>query len=155
MNNEEKILEMLEKLNERIGSIETGQAVLGGHLDRLKKEQSLTNLKLENLNYTQTAFEGRMARFESALGGMQEDIAGLKDGQAQMQDVLTAIKVRLDYDVDVRLKAISEDIDVIKTKLETLDEVKELTEKTADKVDVIHAVVAKHGAAISELKQAQ
>ena len=82
-------------------------------------------------------------------------LAEMQEDQRQIRDDITGIKVRLDYDVDVRFKAISEDIDVIKAKLETLDEVKDLAEKTADKVDVIHAAVVLHGQDIAELKKAQ
>ena len=36
-----------------------------------------------------------------------------------------------------------------------MDEVKALAERTADRVDVIHSVVAQHSATITELKQAK
>jgi len=88
-----------------------------------------------------------------------EMLAEIKAAQAKMQDDITSIKVRQDYDVDVRFKAMGEDFDVVKEKLgaleSTVDEVKELAEDTRDKADVIHAVVSQHGAAITELKQVQ
>lgn len=103
MNNEEKILAMLEQMDARIDKMDT------------------------------------------RMDQMQEDISG--------------IKVRLDYDVDVRLKAMSEGQEVIEKRLDSIDgelhDVKELAEKTADKVDVIHAVVTQHSAAITELKKVQ
>ena len=62
MNNEEKILAILEKLNTRMENLESGQAALEGYLDRIKSDQSFTNLRLGNLEHKQAAFEGRMAR---------------------------------------------------------------------------------------------
>lgn len=75
---------------------------------------------------------------------MQDDISSLKAGQSSMQDDIAAIKTRLDYDVDVRFKAINASLDVIEKRLDTLDDVKELAEETKEKVDVIHSVVAQH-----------
>ena len=86
------------------------------------------------------------------LTQMQDDISGLKED-------VSGIKVRLDYDVDVRLKAMSDGQDVIEKRLDSINgelhDIKELAEKTADKVDVIHAVVTQHSAAITELKKVQ
>ena len=79
----------------------------------------------------------------------------MQEEQKQMRDDITAIKVRLDYDVDVRFKSIHEGFDVVLKKLDTLDEVKVLAEETRDRVDVIHAIVSEHSANIRELKQAK
>ena len=73
----------------------------------------------------------------------------------KMQDDITAIKVRLDYDVDKRFDALAEGQAMIEKRLNTLDEVKELAEETRDRVDAIHAAVVQHSAAITELKQAK
>lgn len=73
----------------------------------------------------------------------------------QMQDDISGIKLRLELDIEKRFDAVNESIDVIAEKLDTLDEVKQLAEKTSDKVDVIHAVVTQHSAAITELKKVQ
>lgn len=83
----------------------------------------------------------------------------INDRLGQMQDDLTHVKARLDYDVDKRLDALAEGQSVIEKRLDTLEgtmgEVKELAEKTSDKVDVIHAVVAQHSGAITKLKNAR
>ena len=73
----------------------------------------------------------------------------------QMQDDITSIKLRLELDVEKRFDAVNDSIDAISKKLDTLDEVKELAEGTADKVDAICAVVTQHSAAITELKKVQ
>ena len=133
MNNEEKILaileqhsKMFEKMQEDISSLKAGQSSMQEDISSLKAGQS----------------------------SMQEDISSLKAGQSSMQDDIAAIKTRLDYDVDVRFNAINASLDVIKKRLDTLDDVKELAEETKEKVDVIHAVVAQHSQDIKELKKA-
>ena len=73
----------------------------------------------------------------------------------QMQDDITSIKLRLELDVEKRFNAVNDSIDAISKKLDTLDEVKELAEGTADKVDAICAAVTQHSAAITELKKVQ
>lgn len=147
MNNEEKILAILEKLNARMENLESGQAALEGYLDRIKSDQSFTNLRLGNLEHKQAAFEGRMARFESALGE-------IKEAQSKIQEDVTSINLTLELDVDKRFKAIAEGQEAIEKRLDTLDDVKELAEETKEKVDVIHAVVAQHSQDIKELKKA-
>lgn len=137
MNNEEKILELLEELNAHIGTIETGQAALGGHLDRIKGEQSLINLKLENSSYLQTALEGRMARFETLLEGMQGD--------------LSSVKARLDLDIEKRFDAINEGIDTI---LESLTPQSKIEALEADVV-VLKTAIKAMAQRIAELEKAQ
>ena len=95
----------------------------------------------------------RQMRKEQQL--MREEQQHMREDQQHMRDDITGIKLRLDYDVDVRLKAMNETIDSILTKLDTLDEVKELAERTADRVDIIHAVVTQHSAAITKLEKVQ
>lgn len=95
-----------------------------------------------------------ISSLKAGQSSMQEDISSLKAGQSSMQDDIAAIKTRLDYDVDVRFNAINASLDVIKKRLDTLDDVKELAEETKEKVDVIHAVVAQHSQDIKELKKA-
>lgn len=147
MNNEEKILAILEKLNTRMENLESGQAALEGYLDRIKSDQSFTNLRLGNLEHKQAAFEGRMARFESALGE-------IKETQSKIQEDVTSINLTLELDVDKRFKAIAEGQEAIEKHLDALDDVRELAEETKEKVDVIHSVVARHSQDIKELKKA-
>jgi len=134
MNNEEKILAILEKHGEMLAQMQGDIAGMKGDIAGLKTTQ---------------------AKMQDDIAGMKDDIAGLKTTQAKMQDDLTHVKARLDYDVDERLKAINEGIDAMREKQDTMDKVKELAEETRDKVDVIHAVVSQHSAAITELKKVQ
>ncbi len=155
MNNEEKILELLEKLNGRMENLESGQAMLDRQMLRLENAQAAfdgrlewmdqgirnTNHRMDDLNFNQAAINGRMSRFE--------------DGLTEVKDGVSRVNVRLDLDVGKRLDAMAEGQAAIEKRLDALGEVKELAEKTKDKVDVIHAVVSQHSAAITEPKQVQ
>ncbi len=141
MNNEEKILELLEKLN---GTVEKH----GEMLEKLNGTVEKHGEMLEKLN-------GTVEKHGEMLEKLNGTVEKHGETLTKMQGDLTHIKARLDYDVDKRFDAINEGIDAILAKLGTLDEVKELAEETRDKVDVIHAVVSQHSAAITELKQVQ
>lgn len=107
-----------------------------------------------------------LAQVQETQKQMRGDLADVKDRlgtveavQAQMQDEIHLTNVRIDLDVGKRLEALAEGQSIIEKRLDTLEgtmsEVKELAEKTSDKVDVIHAVVAQHSGAIAELKKAR
>lgn len=82
---------------------------------------------------------------------LQEDITGLKAGQSSMQGDITAIKIRLDYDVDKRFDAVNEGIDAILAQLTPKRKVEEMD---ADIV-VLKAAVKMLTQEVAELKKAQ
>lgn len=82
---------------------------------------------------------------------MQENITGLKAGQSAMQDDITAIKIRLDYEVDKRFDAVNEGIDAILAQLTPKRKVEEMD---ADIV-VLKAAVKMLTQEVAELKKAQ
>lgn len=82
---------------------------------------------------------------------MQEDITGLKAGQSAMQDDITAIKIRLDYEIDKRFDAVNEGIDAILAQLTPKRKVEEMD---ADIV-VLKAAVKMLTQEVAELKKAQ
>lgn len=137
MNNEEKILELLEKLSTHMESLESGQAELEGRLERIGSDQKITNLELRNLEAKQAAFEGRMGRFEEALSGLQED--------------LTSVKLRLELDVEKRFDAVNEGIDAILEKLTPKNRVDELEADVVVLKTAIRALTQE----VAELKKAQ
>lgn len=144
MNNEEKILAILEKIDTRMDALETGQAALEGRLERIGSDQKFTNLELRNLETKQAAFEGRMGRLEAALTGLQES-------QTQMQDDITSIKLRLELDVEKRFDAVNEGIDAILEKLTPKSRVDELESD----VIVLKTAVKMLTQEVAELKKAQ
>lgn len=137
MNNEEKILALLEQLNTRMENLESGQATLEGRMERIGGDLKFTNLELRNLENKQAAFEGRMGHFEAALAGVQDD--------------LTAVKLRLELDIEKRFDAVNEGIDAILAQLTPKRKVEEMD---ADIV-VLKAAVKMLTQEVAELKKAQ
>lgn len=144
MNTEEKILEILEKLNTRMENLESGQAALEGHLDRLQTAQSLANIGFESLGHKQAAFEGRMGRLETALTELQGT-------QTKMQEDLASVKLRLELDIEKRFDAVNEGIDTILEKLTPKNRVDELE---AD-VIVLKSAIKMLSQEVAELKKVQ
>ena len=127
MNNEEKILGMLEKLTEKVDG-------MGQRIDQMDQRMDRMEGRMDRM-------EGRMDRMEGRMDRMETDISG--------------IKVRLDVDVQKQINLLSEANSRIVERLDALEEVRELAEETRDKVDVIYAVVKMHSGDIAELKKAQ
>lgn len=137
MNNEEKILELLEELNSQMERLGSGQAALEGRMERINGDLKTNNLMIRNLESKQAAFEGRMGRLETVLTKAQDDI--------------TAIKIRLDYDIDKRFDAVNEGIDAI---LAQLTPKRKAEEMEAD-ITVLKTAVKMLTQEVAELKKAQ
>ena len=127
MNNEEKILALLEQMQEELITIKDAQSL----------------------------FDKRMDGLHESLFNAKTDILNIKTSLFTVKDDLQSVKLRLELDVEKRFDAVNASIDTVEKRLDTLDEMKELAEKTADKVDMIHAVVTQHSVAITELKKAE
>ena len=127
MNNEEKILGMLEKLTEKVDG-------MGQRIDQMDQRMDRMEGRMDRMEGCMDQMEGRMDRMETDISG---------------------IKVRLDVDVQKQINLLSEANSRIVERLDALEEVRELAEETRDKVDVIYAVVKMHSGDIAELKKAQ
>jgi len=145
MNNEEKILELLEGLTRSVSGIdgrlerlETGQAVLEGRMERLEGEEKFSRLRFDRLERLSVALEGRMGRLESDVSG---------------------VKVLLDTDVQKQLQMLAEGDEALAERLDrvvgTLDKVESMAEDTRDTVKALYAAVKQHSGEIAELKKAQ
>lgn len=137
MNNEEKILALLEQLNNRMAGLESGQAALEGRMERINGDLKTNNLLIRNLESKQATFEGRMGRLETA--------------QSEVKGDLTAVKLRLELDVEKRFDAVSEGIDAILEKLTPKSRVDELESD----VIVLKTAVKMLTQEVAELKKAQ
>lgn len=141
MNNEEKILGMLEKLTEKVDGM--GQRIdqMDQRMDRMEGRMDRMEGCMGQMESRMDRMEGRMDQMEGRMDRMETDISG--------------IKVRLDVDVQKQINLLSEANSRIVERLDALEEVRELAEETRDKVDVIYAVVKMHSGDIAELKKAQ
>lgn len=83
MNNEEKILSMLEQLSSDVSSIKDGQAQANERLDRIDE-------RLDQM-------DERLDRMDERFDRMEEDIADLKDSQRILETKLDKGLRKLDY----------------------------------------------------------
>lgn len=145
MNNEEKILELLEGLTRSVSGIdgrlerlETGQAVLEGRMERLEGEEKFSRLRFDKLERLSVALEGRMGRLETDVSG---------------------VKVLLDTDIQKQLQTLAEGDEALAERLDravgTLDKVESMAEDTKDMMDVVYAAIKEHTGEIAELKKAR
>lgn len=141
MNNEEKILGMLEKLTEKVDG-------MGQRIDQMDQRMDRMEGCMDRMEGCMGQMEGRMDRME----GRMDQMEGRMD---RMETDISGIKVRLDVDVQKQINLLSEANSRIVERLDALEEVRELAEETRDKVDVIYAVVKMHSGDIAELKKAQ
>ena len=98
MSSEEKILTLLEKMQEELISIKDAQSVLDKRMDGL--HESLFTAKT--------------------------DIMNIKTSLFTIKDDLQSVKLRLELDVERRFDAVNASIDTVEKHLDTLDEMKEL-----------------------------
>ena len=96
----------------------------------------------------------RMDRMEQRMDRMEQRMDHMEQRMDRMESDISGIKVRLDVDVQRQLNLLSEGHTRLAERLDTLEEVKELAEKTKDRVDVIYSVVKRHSGEIAELKRA-
>ena len=134
MNNEEKILTILEQMQTDISGLKQDVSGLKEDVSGLKEDVS--GLKED-------------------VSGLKEDVSGLKEDVSGLKQDVSAIKIRLDMDVQKQLNLLSEGHSRLVERLDVLEEVKELAEDTRDKVDIIYTVVKQHSGEISRMKRAQ
>ena len=82
---------------------------------------------------------------------IREDITGLKAGQRAMQEDISAVKLRLELDVEKRFDAVNEGVDAI---LEQLTPKRRVEEMDAD-ITVLKTAVKMLTQEVAELKKAQ
>ena len=95
MNNEEKILEMLNQLQQ-------GQVAMQGDIQGLKQGQEQTNARLD---------------------AMQGDITGIKGDVANLKDRVLSIELTQENIIVPKIKAVAEGHGAIMHKLDALDKI--------------------------------
>lgn len=96
MNNEEKILKILESMQSDIktlkqgqANLEQGQAATNSRLDSLEQGQAATNSRLDTLEQGQTELQKGQAATNSHLDTVEESLTKLSQSQARMENQLT------------------------------------------------------------------
>lgn len=133
MNNEEKILEMLESLT--------------GRVDQIQQEQKQVREDVSGM-------KGDISSLKGDISGMKEDISDLRATQEQMQTTLTRVALTQENIVLKSLDALAEGQSLTHQRLKDLagkDDLAELREE----VRLMRTVIAQHSRDIEELKAAK
>ncbi|MDU0332572.1 hypothetical protein RW092_20585 [Paenibacillus sp. 3LSP] len=95
-----QILDKLNEMNSRIGSIESGQAELQHIIRAIRDRQEESDAKLEALSMD-------VHRLNGTVEAIKEDLSELKEGQQRQDKILESLAVRsLEQETDIRrLKA--------------------------------------------------
>ena len=130
MSNEEKILELLTKMQADQTEIREEQKQIREEQKQMRKEQM--KMREEQMK-------------------MREEQMKMREEQKQMQEDIAGIKLRLDYDVNKRFDAINDGIDSILEQLVPKSRVDALE----DDVIVLKTAVKMLTQEVAELKKAQ
>jgi len=127
MANEEKILEMLGTINDRLGRLEASQDKMQATQDKMQATQDK----------------------------MQEDLDTVKTTQDKMEKDLTRVRGILEVEVDLKLRALFDGHAMLNDKLERLDEIEKKLEEVSVQVDVIRPTVMEHTRELTQMKRVQ
>ncbi len=137
MNNEEKILAILEKH--------------GAMLETLTADMSGMKAEMGEMKATQAKMQAAQAKMQATQAKMQAAQAKMQATQTKMQDDLTCVRLRLELDVEKRFDAVNEGIDAILEKLVPQSRVEALE----DDVIVLKTAFKALAQEVAELKKAQ
>ncbi|NJD02694.1 MAG: hypothetical protein FIA99_08910 [Ruminiclostridium sp.] len=127
MNNEEKILEVLESLVGKVDTLENGQKNMSGKIDALENGQKNMSDKIDALENGQKedrkllhslaqkvgAIEQRQDREEQVLdlvatkvSILTKDVSDLKEGQKRLEYVQGKIEVVMEHNINSKLQVL-------------------------------------------------
>ena len=130
MNNDEKMLSILESLVVKVSAIEQGQARLTEDVSGLK---------------------GDVSGLKDDVSGLKGDVSSLADDVSALKDDVSAIKVKIENVIEKNIQILAEGHAVLNRKL---DYVIPIVEKLEEDVDVIKLAVSSNSADINRLKSA-
>ena len=102
MNNEEKILSLLEQMNGRLDTMD-------GRLDMLEQGQKEIRADVNVLKTDMNAMQSDVSVLKTDMNAMQSDVSGLKTDMNAMQSDVSVLKTDM--------AAVKEDIEVMKEDL--------------------------------------
>jgi len=108
MNNEEKILSMLEAMQTSVETLQAGQETLQANMEALQTEQEKTNQRLDLIEDTLADVRNRVGRVEHIVLKIENDhgrqLAVLFDGYTQNTAQLERIETVLTRHEEVILR---------------------------------------------------
>ena len=107
---------------------------------------------ISGLKVGQARLEADVSGLKADVSGLKADVSSLKTGQTKLEADVSGIKVRLDVEVQKQFDQLVDGQDQLHRKV---THVESLAEETKDTVDVIRAAVTEHSREIVKLKQVQ
>ncbi len=101
MNNEEKILSILEQMNTHIGSIDT-------RLDSLENRMGSMESRMDSMENRMGSMESRMDSMENRVDTMQSQMNTMQNQMGAMQETLTRVSLTQENAVLPRIQLLLE-----------------------------------------------
>lgn len=101
MNNEEKILSILEQMNTHIGSIDT-------RLDSLENRMGSMESRMDSMENRMGSLESRMDSMENRVDTMQSQMNTMQNQMGAMQETLTRVSLTQENVVLPRIQLLLE-----------------------------------------------
>ena len=140
MSNEEKMLDLLTRMQTDISSLKSGQEEMRTDIAALKSGQE--------------EMQTDIAALKSSQEEMRTDIAGIKDRLDRVEDRAQQTAVLLETEVDRKLNLLYEGHDAIMERLDKLAARSELEMLRSD-MDLMKMAMRSMSQEIAELKKAQ
>jgi peptidoglycan hydrolase CwlO-like protein len=114
MNNEEKILSMLERITDDVSELKTGQRRIEARLDNLESKVDNLETKVDNLESKVDNLDVRVCNLEDKVVEMSKRVEIIFDETANLRVFKTAISEKVDQFVNV---AKENTVDIYRLKL--------------------------------------
>ena len=92
MNNEEKILNLLEQMQGRFDRIEEGQASMQADISGLKEGQTSLQEGQASMQVDISGLKEGQASMQADISGLKGDVSSLKESQASMRADISGLK---------------------------------------------------------------
>lgn len=165
MNNEEKILEVLSKMQTQMGQMQTQMDQMESKMGQMLSRQDKMESQMGTMQVQMKQILARQDQMETQVDQMRKqlDRAETRQDRAEVRldridarqekqkDDIQWIKVYLELDVEKRLEAINEGIDIIQEKLIP----EERVEKSEEDIIVLKTAVRALALDAAEMKKAE